>query len=348
LLNVTGGRERLRADMAGRADAPVTAAEREALVTELHRRKTEIYTALVREAGLPLRPGVLELITEAREAGLRQAITTTTGRANVDALLGLHFGPRWRELFEVAICGEDVGCKKPDPEVFQRALQALGLGPLEAVALEDSPGGVAAAIAADVPVVVPRSAYFARATIEGAIAMGPGLHTREAGARPWPGRTAPSRWTICRPGTRRWTTFPSSARRVGTLRRDGPERTSARLRMRGRQDDLRFQRTIRHPSRPCGRSSAVSNHHGHQTRYDPRRFLRTQAPPDPGRIHRGPAERRARREADDVELEDVRLHQVPRQLQDRRGQARSAIARPGQMQQLPRRDRPRGLTLQAR
>ncbi len=183
LLNVTGGRERLRADMAGRADAPVSAGEREALVTELHRRKTEIYTALVREAGLPLRPGVLELITEAREAGLRQAITTTTGRANVDALLGVHFGPRWRELFEVAICGEDVSCKKPDPEVFQRALQALGLGPLEAVALEDSPGGVAAAIAADVPVVVPRSAYFAHATIEGAIAMGPGLHTRD-GWRP--------------------------------------------------------------------------------------------------------------------------------------------------------------------
>ena len=45
------------------------------------------------------------------------------------------------------------------------------------------PGGVAAAIAADVPVVVPRSAYFAHATIEGAIAIGPGLHTRE-GWRP--------------------------------------------------------------------------------------------------------------------------------------------------------------------
>jgi hypothetical protein len=98
-------------------------------------------------------------------------------------LLGLHFGPDWRSVFEVAVCGEDVGRKKPDPEVFLRALQALDLGPLQAVAIEDSPGGVAAALAAEVPVVVPRSAYFANATIEGAIALGPGLHTRD-GWRP--------------------------------------------------------------------------------------------------------------------------------------------------------------------
>ena len=183
LLNITGGRERLRADMAQRPDAPPTAAERDALVEELHRRKTAIYTALVRDSGIPLRPGVRELIDEARDAGIRQAVTTTTSRANVDALLGLHFGKAWREVFEVAVCGEDVARKKPDPEVFLRALRALDLNPLQAVAIEDSPGGVAAALAAEVPVVVPRSAYFASATIEGAIAIGPGLHTRE-GWRP--------------------------------------------------------------------------------------------------------------------------------------------------------------------
>lgn len=183
LLNVTGGRERLRADMAQRADAPTAASERDALVEAIHKRKTEIYTRLVREAQLPLRPGVLELIAEARDAGIRQAITTTTSRANVDALLGVHFGRDWHRVFEVAVCGEDVSRKKPDPEVFLRALDALGIGPLSAVALEDSPGGVAAALAAEVPVIVPRSAYFFHATIEGAIAIGPGLDSRD-GWRP--------------------------------------------------------------------------------------------------------------------------------------------------------------------
>lgn len=183
LLAVTGGRERLLADMATRGDAPAAPGEREALARELHQRKTGYYTALVHDAKLPLRPGVAALIDEAHAQGLRQAITTTTSRANVDALLGVHFGPRWRERFASVVCGEDVQRKKPDPEVFRLALRALGLGPLDTVALEDSPGGVAAARAAEVPVVVTRSAYFADATLEGAIAIGPGLHTR-AGWRP--------------------------------------------------------------------------------------------------------------------------------------------------------------------
>jgi hypothetical protein len=68
-------------------------------------------------------------------------------------------------------------------QAYLLALQRLGVRPLQAVALEDSPGGVAAARAADVPVIVTRSSYFATATIEGAIAIGPGLHTRR-GWRP--------------------------------------------------------------------------------------------------------------------------------------------------------------------
>lgn len=178
LLAVTGGRERLMADLATRADAPPTADERDALARELHALKNRFYAELVRSARLPLRPGVAELMREGRAAGVRLAITTTTSRSNVDALLRVHLGADWRGGFAAVVCGEDVQRKKPDPEVFQRALAQLGLQPLQALALEDSPGGVAAARAAEVPVVVTRSAYFADATVEGAIAIGPGLHTR--------------------------------------------------------------------------------------------------------------------------------------------------------------------------
>lgn len=178
LLAVTGGRERLMADLATRADAPPTADERDALARELHALKNGFYAELVRGARLPLRPGVAELMRECRAAGVRLAITTTTSRSNVDALLRVHLGADWRAGFAAVVCGEDVQRKKPDPEVFQRALAQLGLQPLQALALEDSPGGVAAARAAEVPVVVTRSAYFAEASVDGAIAIGPGLHTR--------------------------------------------------------------------------------------------------------------------------------------------------------------------------
>jgi beta-phosphoglucomutase-like phosphatase (HAD superfamily) len=91
----------------------------------------------------------------------------------------------WRRFdwFAVMVCGEDVQDKKPDPEVYHRVLTALRIGPLAAVAIEDAPAGVAAARAVDVPVVVTRSGYFAHAPIEGAVAVGPGLHDRH-GWRP--------------------------------------------------------------------------------------------------------------------------------------------------------------------
>jgi HAD superfamily hydrolase (TIGR01509 family) len=187
LLRITGGRERLLHDMARRSDAPVLADERIALARELHRRKTVRYAELMRERPTPLRDGVRELIESARAEGVRMAIATTTSRANVIALLSHHFGERWAQVFETLVCGEDVRHKKPDPEVYQRCLSTLALEPNEAVAIEDSPGGVAAAQTAGVPVVVTRSEYFADAPIDAAVAIGPGLHTRD-GWRPAPAR----------------------------------------------------------------------------------------------------------------------------------------------------------------
>jgi len=211
LLTVTGGRERLLADMATRADAPGTAGDREALARELHALKNRHYAALVHEGRLPLRPGVAALLDAAQAAGLRQAITTTTSRSNVDALLGVHLGPRWRDRFAVVVCGEDVRDKKPHPEVFHVALEALGLGPLEAVALEDSPGGVAAACAAEVPVIVTRSVYFETTTLEGAIAIGPGLDRRDGWTPSLRGTEGGVDLTTCWPGSSRWTPCRSSA-----------------------------------------------------------------------------------------------------------------------------------------
>jgi HAD superfamily hydrolase (TIGR01509 family) len=191
LLRVTGGRERILFDMRHREQAPVLAAEREQLAAALHRRKNAAYAELVAGGAIALREGVAELVEEAAARGLRQGIATTTSRSNLEALLRLHFGTGGLQRFDVMVC-EDVAGKKPDPEVYRRALAALGIGPLQALALEDSPGGVAAARAAAVPVVVTRSAYFADDTVEGVLAVGPGLHTRE-GWQPAPARSSASR-----------------------------------------------------------------------------------------------------------------------------------------------------------
>jgi HAD superfamily hydrolase (TIGR01509 family) len=178
LLRITGGRERLMHDMQDRADAPRVPSERDALARDVHRRKNRHYEELVQGGRIALRPGVIELVDECRSAGVRLAIATTTSRSNVAALLGVHLGPDWSATFEVVVCGEDVRHKKPDPEAFVLAMSRLGVGAVGAVAVEDSPGGVAAARGAGCPVVVTRSSYFMDDPIEGAIAIGPGLHSR--------------------------------------------------------------------------------------------------------------------------------------------------------------------------
>jgi HAD superfamily hydrolase (TIGR01509 family) len=164
LLSVTGGRERLlhfmMHDPAGRADAPADPAARAALAASLHQRKNAAYADIVAMGRIAPRPGVLRLMDEARAAGLAQAIATTTSRTNVEALLGSWFGRRWHERFGAVVCGEDVQHKKPDPEVYQRALAQLGCAAPAAIAIEDSGPGLRAAQAAGLRVLLTPSVYF--------------------------------------------------------------------------------------------------------------------------------------------------------------------------------------------
>jgi beta-phosphoglucomutase-like phosphatase (HAD superfamily) len=187
LLRIAGGRERILHDMTSQPSAPALTRERLVLARAVHVRKNAIYADLVAGTGaINLRPGVRRLLEQCLDCGVRMAIATTTSRANLDALLLKEVGPRWRDWFPVAVCGEDVASKKPHPEVYERALDQLRVGALQVVAVEDSPGGVAASRASDVPVIVTRSAYFQTAQIEGALAIGPGLHQRDGWFPPAP------------------------------------------------------------------------------------------------------------------------------------------------------------------
>jgi HAD superfamily hydrolase (TIGR01509 family) len=184
LLRVAGGRERLVADLEQRGE-PASAEARETLATQVHERKNAYYGELVRDGRLELRPGVRELMDECDASGIAMGITTTTGEDNLDALLTRQLDADWRERFATIVNGDHVAQKKPDPEVFERAIAELGIEPSAAVAIEDSPDGADAARRGGVPVIVTRSRYFRDAGFEGAVAIGPGLHTR-AGWRPEP------------------------------------------------------------------------------------------------------------------------------------------------------------------
>ena len=178
LLAITGGRERLLHDLARRDDGPDDPRERERLARQLHQHKNALYAEIVASGAIALRPGVAELMAQCRDAGVAMAITTTTTRASVEALLRRHLGADWSAGFVTLVCAEDVERKKPDPAVFRIALERLGIAGRAAVAIEDSANGVLAAVAAACPVIVTRSQYFADQVISGALAIGPGLDQR--------------------------------------------------------------------------------------------------------------------------------------------------------------------------
>jgi HAD superfamily hydrolase (TIGR01509 family) len=93
-----------------------------------------------------LMPGALELLDAARVRGLHAAIVTSNHSANVRRHLA-RADCTFR--FDALISAEgDRERGKPHPALYLEALTALGLGPEQAVALEDSPNGIAAAKAA--------------------------------------------------------------------------------------------------------------------------------------------------------------------------------------------------------
>jgi HAD superfamily hydrolase (TIGR01509 family) len=179
LLAVAGGYERLLCDLELRNDAPADSLERAQLARRIHREKNLIYERIVRAGEVPLRAGVGELLEDCRNARLTMAVVTTTGRANVVALLERHLGTTWRSGFATLICAEEAPLKKPDPLAYALALEALRLAPGETLAIEDSPAGVEAARRSGVPVIVTRSHYFRDSPVTGALAVGPSLGSCE-------------------------------------------------------------------------------------------------------------------------------------------------------------------------
>ncbi len=120
-------------------DAP---SDRDTIVATRRRRELELLELE------PLRPGISEFLDEARELGLRLGIVSSSSRSWIDRnlrRLGLLDG--WATV--VCADGDTTRCK-PSAALYLEALDALDVAADEAIAIEDSPNGVAAARAAGI------------------------------------------------------------------------------------------------------------------------------------------------------------------------------------------------------
>jgi HAD superfamily hydrolase (TIGR01509 family) len=135
---------------------PLTEEEIDNLVKEMHKRKTALFVELIETGKLPLRPGVHRFMKEAMEAGLKLAVTTTSNEKAAKAVTENVLSDI---KFDLVIAGDMVSKKKPDPEIYNMALEKLGLNPDEAFVVEDSKNGLAAAKAAGLKTIVTTNHY---------------------------------------------------------------------------------------------------------------------------------------------------------------------------------------------
>lgn len=87
-------------------------------------------------------PGVADVLRRLRAAGLALGLASASPRWVIDAFLA-DLGIAG--LFDVTVSGEECAASKPAPDVYLRAMDALGVAPEEVVVVEDSPIGILAA-----------------------------------------------------------------------------------------------------------------------------------------------------------------------------------------------------------
>ena len=110
-----------------------------------------LYEVAIAEGRIPLKPGVGELFDLLDGLGLRRAVATSTRRSRAEpklAAVGL--------LARVhgMVCGDEVPCGKPAPDIFLAAADRLGVPATRCLVLEDSNAGARGALAAGARVVM--------------------------------------------------------------------------------------------------------------------------------------------------------------------------------------------------
>ncbi|MDG4649663.1 HAD-IA family hydrolase [Roseibacterium sp. SDUM158017] len=160
MLRRSGGQQRI-ADYAEAQGMTVDA-------VELHRLKSTLFQARL-DAGVPLRPGVIEAIAETRKAGGRLAFVSGTLADNVDAILAA--ARLSRRDFDLVTDATWDARPKPAPDLYLSALETLGIAAEDVLAVEDNPDGLRAASAAGIRVLAFPGLYHDGSDFTGACAV---------------------------------------------------------------------------------------------------------------------------------------------------------------------------------
>ena len=103
--------------------------------------------------GLPMKPGVREILAWLKQENWALGLASSTRQSSVLHHLGQ---AGIRDYFSVVITGDMVEHSKPLPDIYLLACRELGVEPVRAYAIEDSPNGIRSAHRAGMsPLMVP-------------------------------------------------------------------------------------------------------------------------------------------------------------------------------------------------
>ncbi len=120
-------------------------------VEEFGKLTRDNFWKIVNKEGLPLKKGAKELLAYGKSQEYKMAVATSSSgeyamgnliRAGIDS------------YFDSVVCGDMVKKAKPDPEIYQKACESLGIQPEYCMAFEDAPGGILSAHQAGMHVIM--------------------------------------------------------------------------------------------------------------------------------------------------------------------------------------------------
>lgn len=113
---------------------------------QIRQRADELELEHVRNHGVPIKAGLLEVLERLRKSGLTMAVATSSRRAIAEEYL---INANVLKYFDITVCGDEVSQGKPHPEIFLRAASALNCEPDKCFMVEDSENGMLSAIRAE-------------------------------------------------------------------------------------------------------------------------------------------------------------------------------------------------------
>ncbi|MBD3266600.1 HAD-IA family hydrolase [bacterium] len=168
LLKISGGKERMRSYFREHEGLTVPEDEWDDYIAALHRKKTLIFQDLIKNGKIPPRPGVRDFVQSIINSRVYLALATTSNEKAAHTLITSLLGKQIHNKFDAILAGDVVHRKKPDPEIYNLAVERLEIDPAKSFVIEDTRNGLEAALSAGFHVCVTSSAYTKHEDFTGA------------------------------------------------------------------------------------------------------------------------------------------------------------------------------------